>query len=368
MDCGGIESGKVGLLDLRTKGTGIESGSAREKKVAEMLELSQFGDPASQVRKMPPESELTTLFVDESKEAGEGEACPGGRNLLGRYDMVCVRASIDFDRDWNFIKDKASRKSFWVLHAAALNVGESKQAPDFGDFSNDQGSFDESKYLGAMSQIFENLVRASTSQSIEHFIYFPFGMGAFLRHLQVLDPAYNDDSRLQQLRRQLASRFVSAFESALAKVTLHICLQFSSDEALRNADAFIRALKRAPESVTSRTTIWPEGDCLHLAHELAASSQHVMLVNGANRQLIGNHWLGGMAKRAIDENLHRRSWVLSAHAYVLNSFGGRGEIDGQAEAEVCPHFALQHRCQESDRHKDGAASRVESTKSGCVRP
>merc|ERR1712072_992306 len=73
------------------------------------------------------------------------------------------------------------------------------------------------------------------------------------------------------------------------------------------------------------------GDCLHLAHELALTSPNVMLVNGANRQLIGNHWFAGQAKRAIDENLHRRSWMLSAHAYMLNNFGERGELWGQAE-------------------------------------
>merc|ERR1711953_1593478 len=137
-------------------------------------------------------------------------------------------------------------------------------------------------------------------------------MGAFLRHLHSLDPQYSDDTKLQQLRRALAKSFISEFQQSSATTKLHLCLQFSSDEALRNADAFLRALKGAQESVKSRSTIWPEGDCLHLAHELALTNPNVMLVNGGNRQMIGNHWFAGMAKRAIDENLHRRSWMLSA--------------------------------------------------------
>merc|ERR1712118_123096 len=185
--------------------------------------------------------------------------------------------------------------------------------------------------MGAMSRIYRNMVKVIEHLRVQHFLFFAFGMGAFLRFLLLNDSKYNDDSKLQRIRRELARRFIDAFGAAPPQVTLHLCLQFSSDEALRNADAFIRALKGAPEAVKSRSIIWPEGDCLDLAHDLACTSPNVLLANGANRQLIGNHWFAGMAKRAIDENLHRRSWTLSATAYMLNNFGGRGELYWQAE-------------------------------------
>jgi hypothetical protein len=307
----------------------IRNGTKR--KVAEMLGLVQFGDRATLAKKLPPHSQETTLFLDERPEAREGNAGAGGWNLLGRFDMVCVRAVADMDRDWNFMKGGINRPPFWVLHAAALNVGEHTQAPDFDDFADEQGVLNEKRYLDAMAQIYKNIIQASAMLDAQHVIFFPFGMGAFLRHLNCIDDSYNSDTRLQNLRRQLARRFMLAFEAAPPKLTLHLCLQFSSEEALRNADAFIRAVKAAPPEIRSRTKLWPEGDSLHLAHELAFTSNGVILVNGANRQMIGNHWFAAFAKRAIDENLHRRSWVLSAHAYMLNNFGGRGETDGTAE-------------------------------------
>lgn len=308
----------------------VRNGTKR--KVIEMLQLRQFGEQARFAQKMPPEIEQTTLFLDERSSDSNKMACPGNRNLLGRYDMISVRACADFDRDWNFIKEKQSRQPFWVLHAAAMNIGESAQAPDFPDFSNEKGTgLDEARYIKAMQQVYKNMIEVAKLQDCEHFIFFPFGMGAFLRHLNTLDSSYNDDSKLQNLRRQLARSFLVAFEAAPSKISLHICLQFSSDEAMRNGDAFIRAVKAAPSDTRSRVTLWPEGDCLHLAQELAQTSKAVMLVNGANRQMLGNHWFGGCAKRAIDENLHRRSWILSAVAYILNDFGNRGEIDGVVE-------------------------------------
>merc|ERR1740120_59789 len=93
---------------------------------------------------------------------------------------------------------------------------------------------------------------------------------------------------------------------------------------MRNADAFMRALvDGCGKPIAKKVTVWPEGDSLQLAHDLAQTSTKVMMLNGANRKLLGNHWFGGRAKQAIDENLHRRSWTMSALSYVLNGFDGR---------------------------------------------
>eukprot|EP00928_Gymnodinium_smaydae_P093154 TRINITY_DN7717_c0_g5_i1.p1 TRINITY_DN7717_c0_g5~~TRINITY_DN7717_c0_g5_i1.p1 ORF type:complete len:503 (-),score=133.98 TRINITY_DN7717_c0_g5_i1:187-1695(-) len=293
-------------------------------KVAKELGIQQFGQAAANI---PPQyCKNTTLFVDSSPPACIGSAPAGGPNLLGRFDSVCVWAHADFDKDWRYIKGKT--KCFAVLHAAAVNIGESSRAADFPDFS--RGSeLDEDAYVEAMAHIYVNIARACRAIQAGHLLLFPFGMGAFLRHLRLLDRRFEDDVKMQELRRRLASRWVAVLaEKASPTLELHLCLQFADLEAQRNADAFLRAFAAAPAALRKRVTVYPEGDVLQLAHNLAQSSRtHVCLLNGANRQLLGNHWFAGHAKRAIDENLHRRSWTLSALSYLLNAFGTRGEMD-----------------------------------------
>jgi len=310
-------------------------------KVVQELGLKHFGDDACKATGCPPQSNRTLLCLDQA-HMQEPNALAGGKMLLGRYDAVCVRVCSDFDREWRFIK--GPRNDFWVAHAAALNVGESTMATDFHDFcrpvnsSNLSGSLDEERYYKAMGKILANVVEASTAVEAQHLVFFPFGMGAFLRHLGQLDGNFADDEQLQRLRRRLAHSFVEVLGRSPQHLQIHLCLGFSAEEPQRNADAFLRALCQASSGLTSRLTIYPEGDSLQLAHELAAKSTNVVLVNGANRQLLGNHWFAGRAKMAIDENLHRRSWRLAAMSYLLNGFDGR-EPSGRSPE------ALQNRVQ-----------------------
>jgi len=300
-------------------------------KVAKMLGLRYFGEDFSRVVKKPPQctGEYAPVLVKDQTEASTmGSASSGGENLFGRYDVLCMRVCADFDRNWGFIK--AARNDFWVAHAAALNIGEHAKAPDFGDFCKQPGYLDEEAYFEGMEHIMRNIVTACDTIKAEHMIFFPFGMGAFARHLGLLDPKYTSDEEQQRFRRRLTNCFVEALKASSPKMHVHICLQFDREEAMRNGDAFIRALVRADAALKKRCTIWPEGDCLHLAHELATCgdssygllkpSPNVVLVNGANRKLIGNHWFANSAMRAIDENLHRRSWRMAAMAYLINSF------------------------------------------------
>lgn len=304
-------------------------------KVVQELGLRHFGEAATKATASPPASKHTALFLDQVHRQ-EPQASAGGPFLLGRYDVVCVRVCADFDRDWRFIK--GARNDFWVAHAAALNVGESTMATDFRDFCRPEnknelsGSLDEERYYQAMGQILSNVTAACATIEAQHLIFFPFGMGAFLRHLGQLDGNFVDDEQLQRLRRRLAHRFVEVLARTPKSMQIHICLGFGAEEPRRNSDAFLRALCKSDTGLTSRLTVWPEGDSLHLAHELAAKSPNVVLVNGANRQLLGNHWFAGRAKMAIDENLHRRSWRLAALSYLLNGFDGHEPAGRQPEA------------------------------------
>jgi len=312
-------------------------------KVVTELGLSYFGQavPTGQGQEPRwPACRNTTLFLDQSPASKEGIAAAGDAYLLGRYDVVCVRTCTDFDRSWNFLK--GPRNNFWVAHAAALNIGESTEATDFPDFcrlenntGEASGRLDEERYFEAMSQIVDNIVYACNDLKAEHVVFFPFGMGAFLRHLGQLDGTFEDDVSLQRLRRRLGNVFMTCFKRLSSKARVHICLQLGTEEAQRNADAFFRAVTAVDKNLKKRITVIPEGDSLSVASQLANTSVNVVLVNGANRQLLGNHWFAGRARLAIDENLHRRSWRMAALSYLLNGFDGR-EPSGRR-----PH-SLQH--------------------------
>jgi len=316
-----------------------------KKKVAQELGLRYFGEAPHSSRK--PQGCHVHIFLDRTPASRLGNAPAGGPYILGRYDVAVTKVCADLDRNWNFIK--GAKPDFWVAHAAALNVGESLQAADFPDFiqmDNEAGRsiLDEESYFQAMEHILANVAQACTKLHIEHLVFFPFGMGAFLRHLGQLDLRFTSHEELQRLRRRLARSFMKVLAGTThEKCRIHLCLMFGAWEPQCNSDAFLRALAEptgdasdaAIAKLRKRLTVYPEGDCLHLAHELAVSStaNRVMLVNGANRVLLGNHWFAGRAKLAIDENLHRRSWRMSAASYLLNYFDGR-EPEGRRPDEL----------------------------------
>ena len=80
----------------------------------------------------------------------------------------------------------------------------------------------------------------------------------------------------------------------------------------------------------------PAGDALQRAHDLMCESvaapgvvgsleQSVMILNGASRKALGNHWFDHtQSHHAIDENRHRRSWTMAATSLVLNDWEPRG--------------------------------------------
>lgn len=303
-----------------------------KRKVAEELGLRQFGDPAVNARKVPPWSEFVTLYRDVTPNASATRRAPaGGRNLLARFDVLAVPGRADFDAAWTSLHRQPSRKPFFVLHAAALNVGESAEtAADFEDYATPSHELDDRRYVRDMGQIFENILYVAKDIKVKHLIWFPFGMGAFLRHLERKDRRYagnpGANTASLALRRALCQQFVEALQRAAASnpgFQIHLCLAPSGEgtEADANVDSFVRALQERPLPA-GFLTVCLQADALQVAHEIAGTlGEDVAVVNGANRELVGNHWFAGGARHAIDENLHRRSWCLGAHAYMLNDFG-----------------------------------------------
>eukprot|EP00439_Symbiodinium_sp_Y106_P036237 s2851_g4.t1 len=222
------------------------------------------------------------------------------------------------------------KQPFWVIHAAALNIGENEFATDFYDYSNENSKLDFVAYVEDMGRIYDNILQAAAALGVSDLIFFPFGMGAFLRNLHKLDGKYcQDDVGLANLRHALAKRFVQALVVAKVPFVVRLCIAPSGkgDELDANAVAFLQSIlegiqkgvgDKAMRLKPSSVEILLNADALTVAQQYANDRRTVALVNGANRRLIGNHWFSHGARMAIDENLHRRSWRMAATAYLLN--------------------------------------------------
>jgi len=305
--------------------------------------------------------------------------------LLGKFDGLLVPAKADFGNDFQQISKPLKTESpllpghvqdelqslsveapggdcdgsqgfdgwFFVYHAAAPNIGESAQADDFVAYSKEteedssDGStrmavwhhrplrptrrLDLDMYLKDMGRLWENALKAMGSLGIQDAIFFPFGMGAFLRHLWKNDDYYADARNMKVLRRGVADTLMAA----IAKLCLsrgqcgpqrvHLCLVVTGGESVQNHNAFVAAAgskaKTCPD-LTNVLRIRRNVDCLQLAHQLAHTPGKppltVAILNGANRKLVGNHWFSSGARFAIDENLHRRSASMARAALLLN--------------------------------------------------
>eukprot|EP00928_Gymnodinium_smaydae_P093204 TRINITY_DN7724_c0_g2_i1.p1 TRINITY_DN7724_c0_g2~~TRINITY_DN7724_c0_g2_i1.p1 ORF type:complete len:510 (-),score=62.49 TRINITY_DN7724_c0_g2_i1:93-1556(-) len=301
-------------------------------------ELRNAGYQASDIQTiansgMSSSMRMTRLFRDVSSEPSpaESQMYAGGEFVLGRYEVLCAVTFANFDFEWKMISSTAP---FYVAHAAALNVGESRKrqstAYDFKDFAIDANNFDEDKYVKAMGRIVRLIMQAASHLGITDLVFFPFGMGAFLRNLKNIDQSYSSEAKMQRLREDLTHQFVEAFMSA-PEIRIHVCLAFTPTdkryiniETLGNTAAFLKAFRlvAANHTFKHKPIVWPDADSMQVALALASrNTEHkvtVMLVNGANRKKIGNHWYEAGAERAIDENLHRRSLVLSAISYLAN--------------------------------------------------
>jgi len=346
-----------------------------KQRVVEELKLERWGAAVASLS--PPSldsaildcSSLTLLKDTCDSATSEQDECG---QLLGRYDVLAMRAYMDFDGRWQEVS-AADHQAFWVLHAAALNIGESRGATDSYDFrtvhADGSNGLDERCYHEAMGRIFLNILAACRELHIEHMVFLPFGMGAFLRYLELNDPWYSSEVEKRELRRGLAKTFIDGLQEAPANLRVHLCINIhGSQEACDNGDAFLRALKEAPSAVQRLVTVYPEADCIEVARLLASgqvygvpASSGVALVNAANRKLIGNHWFADGARCAIDENLHRRSVSLWTWACLLNGFHTFAGSTVEVTEAFCSsnskmprqlHVGLQGVVEDIDNHGD----------------
>uniref|UniRef100_A0A7S4V065 Uncharacterized protein n=2 Tax=Alexandrium monilatum TaxID=311494 RepID=A0A7S4V065_9DINO len=344
------------------------------------------------------------------------------RYLLGQFDCLCVPARADYNASFMPIAPTAGaaaagdplkaaaaveagqggtpdcdgasgfRGWFWVVHSAAPNIGESEEADDFGAYSEQvpaapaapsgaqgpagapgspRGSPDsptdanqpqrrlhEDRYVADMARLWRASLIAMGRLEVGEAIVFPFGMGAFLRHLGQNDSRYNDPRAMRKLRRRVADELMNAIvdlccggaapasraaQRAAAKVQppvkavaakarpgpahVHLCLVCANAESVENHNCFVEAAAsafRVCQGLSEVLRLRRNVDTLQLAHDLIGQdgggerSLKVGILNGANRELVGNHWFEDGARFAIDENLHRRSASLARAALLLN--------------------------------------------------
>mmetsp|Transcript_109541 Transcript_109541/g.172718 ORF Transcript_109541/g.172718 Transcript_109541/m.172718 type:complete len:1170 (-) Transcript_109541:174-3683(-) len=283
--------------------------------------------------------------------------------LLQRFDVVAIPTMAEYDKDWKPLVDPKTRRNiaffgenpaqpigghgwFWILHAAAINVGESDHAEDFDEYSRPATDgvgrwLDEEHYFQDMDALWLNALRAAKHLGIKDFIAFPFGMGAFLRNLSKLDSRYYDDNMMRRLRKGVAAGLYKAMVQvnkdggfvggAGGGMVVHVCLIDCDLESRSNHNVFIEAAAEKVKEVPSLATlikIHRNVDCLHLANLLASrppqlgdtdtAPRKVGMLNGANNKLLGNHWFSSGARKAIDENFHRRSGAMCIAGLLLN--------------------------------------------------
>lgn len=309
-----LRGDRLGLpIEEYHKALPVISDQTRKEVVEDTLNMVNYA-----LKSNDKETQENLHRVVLIKDPGSTFARPS--HILGRYDVLATPCRMDYNFNWQRLR--GDQKPFWVHHGAAINIGESASAEDFNEFQVN-GSLDEDKYIEAMKHIFTNMLDSQRAH-VEHAVWIPFGMGAFLRNLPQNDPAYTDVRKMRQLRDRLAETFVNLVEEKYSDMKIHVCLPTDSSGTdfgtNQNHNAFIKALARNP-AAANHFKVYVNVDATDLAQRLA--NQHgdyrISLANAANRNLLGNRWYhAGSAKRAIDENLHRRSYTLSITSMVLN--------------------------------------------------
>jgi len=317
-----------------------------------------------------PDSGSLTLAQHMAARTRDWEA------LIGRFDVVAQPVVAEYDKDFKPIGPTPELPSgffgepeknvqptnaspgatdaspsaltqiggkgwFWVIHAAAMNIGESARAEDFNEYSIEadskykgnwasQRALDETKYILDMTNLWRRSLEAAVHLGIQDMVMFPFGMGAFLRNLHQLDGYYSEPEPRRRLRKGVAKGlFISLAELMQAgkSMRVHVCLVDTGLEARVNHNVFIEAaaeLVKEMPTMAMLVQFHRNVDALELARSLAATEaggnqvRPVGMLNGANNKLLGNHWFAQGARSAIDENLHRRSGAMCVGSLLMN--------------------------------------------------
>jgi hypothetical protein len=200
------------------------------------------------------------------------------------------------------------------------------------------GELKEDDYIRDMGYLWEGSIIAMQRLGVTDAIFFPFGMGAFLRNLDKNDESYKSASKIRTLKFRVCMALMEAIKklvitpgiSPSGLQRIHLCLFAVGEEAIGLHNSFIEAaaeMKKTCPDLSKVLVFQINCDALQVSRELAAKmgpsgssleSPKVGLLNGANRKMIGNHWFAKGAKFAIDENIHRRSCSMARFCLLIN--------------------------------------------------
>lgn len=279
-----------------------------KQRVATSLGFEDFETAGNHVQSKHVPEQMKSDF-----EAVPVVLFPGGdpgQGLLRIFDVIQTPCRLDFDDNFH---PATYRTTFPVFHTAALNVGERARAADFARFSHG-GRLHEQGLSAATFSLWRRISMAADFLHHKELVIVPLGMGAFLRNLHLNDRSLPPEDT-KHLRFLMADKMLEAI-STFKKFHIHLCLQTGTNEANMNFNAFASAIDNM--NVDLKCSLYINVDACALAQRLSDQKRKVVLVNAANRCLLGNHWFRDGARFAIDENLHRRSTLLSTASLLLN--------------------------------------------------
>lgn len=336
-----------------TLGLTVSESNEKYKNVSEQNKYAVRDKTKAALGKFP--DNFSDLLAKVKLFASKKSANTFNKNtqMLGRFDVLVTPVKMDFTDEW--VPSQSENKEFFVHHAASINIGERRRKKgstppedlkDYSVFNNKDKTYqlDEARFLKDLEEVFHNILFAQNQtppdqKGLKQAVWFPFGMGAFLRYLPDYDTTY-DPQKMAELKFKIAQAFVRQTKN-FPELEIHLCLPyapmdsqflanhpkssleyFQNLEINQNYNAFVQALAKAPD-VKNKILLHINCDATHVAQNLANQnpngSYQVSLTNGANRNLIGNHWMDNHALVAIDENLHRRSLMAAQIAYSCNA-------------------------------------------------
>lgn len=248
-------------------------------------------------------------------------------------EIVQIPAKMEYEENF---ERYAGKNYFYMHNIPAFNVTGSSKVFNVAD--PEQRTY----YLENHQKIVAAALKAQTSTEAKHILWNAFGMGAFLRG------ALPNREEMYELRKEVAKKFVAAFDAHLNQMSLKEREGFKlyllgptgesfapnlREEPLDNYNAFVLAF--ADSAFKEHIILCPEEDAYVKAQKLADSYEledgqiaPVSVINAANSKLLGNHWYLGFNKErtrfnanyAIDENATRRS-VIAAFLFLMINGG-----------------------------------------------
>ncbi len=274
--------------------------------------------------KLSGESEKLKKYLQSVAlhQNGEDQLNKGTEDILGRFDVLRLPAIMHFDESFDAISEENMQKAnhFYVHSTIFPGLEELEQ----GIYDNN-GQFVENHYIDRLEKVFLNNFTVLANDKIEDAVCDVFGMDGFFKELAVKYPKYQEGGEaLENLRAQIAERFVNAYQSKGKDFNIHICLPMVGDGGHDdlNARAFLATINNhLSDDLKKKMQLHINQDKADVAQKLSngkGESYKVSVVNSCNRKLLGGRWFDPTVEGGFEENFVRRAPVFACLVNYLN--------------------------------------------------